>query len=63
MLTDVVVPDPLVVLDDSTDPEQQAMLADTLGSALIVGLGDADRLTRIDLPQIGHIDPCRLSYR
>jgi DNA-directed RNA polymerase specialized sigma24 family protein len=35
---DVHVPDPIVSLDDETDPEQQALLADSVGLALLVVL-------------------------
>src|SRR5262249_7388275 len=43
----VHVPDPIVSLDDRTDPEQQALLADSVGLALLVvldTLAPAERL-------------------
>jgi RNA polymerase sigma-70 factor (ECF subfamily) len=36
--SDVGLPDPVVSLDDHTDPEQQALLADSVGLALLVVL-------------------------
>src|SRR5438067_268694 len=36
---DVHVPDPVITFDDSADPEQQALLADSVGLALQVVLG------------------------
>lgn len=41
------LPDPMVVLDDGTEPEQQAVLADSIGMALLVvldSLNPAERL-------------------
>src|SRR5919107_3842876 len=46
-LTDFHVPDPVVTLSDEVDPEQEAMLADSVGFALLVvldTLGPAERL-------------------
>ncbi len=37
-LSDVYVPDPVVSLDDSADPEQEALVADSVGLALLVVL-------------------------
>jgi len=45
--TDVHVPDPVVSLSDCVDPEQEALLADSVGLALLVvldTLGPAERL-------------------
>jgi RNA polymerase sigma factor (sigma-70 family) len=45
--SDVHVPDPVVTLDDSVDPEQEALLADSVGLALLVvldALTPAERL-------------------
>src|SRR5947199_4328242 len=36
---DVHVPDPVITFDDQADPEQQALLADSVGLALQVVLG------------------------
>ena len=46
-LSDVHVPDPVVSLEDSADPEQEALLADSVGLALLVvldALSPAERL-------------------
>src|SRR4051812_7208027 len=46
-LTDFHVPDPVVTLSDGADPEQEALLADSVGLALLVvldRLGPAERL-------------------
>ncbi|MCX5202362.1 RNA polymerase sigma factor SigJ [Streptomyces sp. NBC_00237] len=46
-LSDTHVPDPIVRRDDEADPEQQALLADSVGLALLVvleTLGPAERL-------------------
>jgi len=46
-LPEVRVPDPLVTLSDTVDPEQEALLADSVGLALLVvleALGPAERL-------------------
>jgi RNA polymerase sigma factor (sigma-70 family) len=37
-LSDVYVPDPVVSLEDSVDPEQEALVADSVGLALLVVL-------------------------
>src|SRR6478735_7265147 len=36
---DAAVPDPIVALSDGSDPEQEAVLADSVGLALLVVLG------------------------
>jgi RNA polymerase sigma-70 factor (ECF subfamily) len=46
-LSDVYVPDPVVSLEGSPDPEQEALVADSVGLALLVvldSLGPAERL-------------------
>jgi RNA polymerase sigma-70 factor, ECF subfamily len=46
-LSDVYVPDPVVCLEDSADPEQEALVADSVGLALLVvldTLSPAERL-------------------
>jgi RNA polymerase sigma factor (sigma-70 family) len=46
-LSDVYVPDPVVSLEDSVDPEQEALVADSVGLALLVvldALSPAERL-------------------
>ena len=43
----VHVPDPIVRLDDETDPEEQALLADSVGLALLVVLDTLDPAERL----------------
>ena len=46
-LPEALVPDPVVTLSDTVDPEQEALLADSVGLALLVvldALGPAERL-------------------
>src|SRR6478672_4733718 len=54
------VPDPVVVADEGADPEQEAVLADSVGLALLVvldTLGPAERVAFVLHDLVGLLDP------
>ena len=60
-VSDVHVPDPVVTLADTVDPEQEALLADSVGLALLVvldALSPAERLAFVlhDVFGVGFVD-------